>query len=87
LALAVEPSAGTTGSAPVEIRQLIREMSLANPLLVGFRRITAVGRAPLGDGACRRFNPGAAHQLGEMLRAVAAYASGGLNALERCGWR
>jgi hypothetical protein len=39
--------------------------------------------ARLSHGAYCRFNPGAAHELGELLRAVAAYASGGLNALGR----
>jgi hypothetical protein len=37
----------------------------------------------LSHGAYCRFNPGAAHELGELLRAVAAYASGGLKALDR----
>ena len=39
--------------------------------------------ARLTHGAYCRFNSGAAHELGELLRAVAAYASGGLNALGR----
>ena len=39
--------------------------------------------ARLSHGAYCRFNPGAAHELGELLRAVAAYASGGLKALHR----
>jgi hypothetical protein len=39
--------------------------------------------ARLSRGAYCRFNRGAAHELGELLRAVAAYASGGLNALGR----
>jgi hypothetical protein len=39
--------------------------------------------ARLSRGAYCRFNRGAAHELGELLRAVAAYASGGLNALSR----
>jgi len=39
--------------------------------------------ARLSRGAYCRFNGGAAHELGELLRAVAAYASGGLNALGR----
>jgi hypothetical protein len=39
--------------------------------------------ARLSRGAYCRFNPGAAHELGELLRAVAAYASGGLKALGR----
>jgi hypothetical protein len=37
--------------------------------------------ARLSRGAYCRFNPGAAHELGELLRAVAAYAAGGLKAL------
>ena len=44
----------------------------------GYREIARLSR-----GAYCRFNPGAAHELGELLRAVAAYASGGLNALGR----
>jgi hypothetical protein len=43
-----------------------------------YREITRLSR-----GAYCRFNPGAAHELGELLRAVAAYASGGLKALDR----
>ncbi|MEZ5787123.1 MAG: VWA domain-containing protein [Xanthobacteraceae bacterium] len=39
--------------------------------------------ARLSHGAYCRFNAGAAHELGELLRAVAAYASGGLKALAR----
>jgi hypothetical protein len=39
--------------------------------------------ARLSRGAYCRFNVGAAHELGELLRAVAAYASGGLAALGR----
>jgi hypothetical protein len=39
--------------------------------------------ARLSRGAYCGFNRGAAHELGELLRAVAAYASGGLNALGR----
>ena len=39
--------------------------------------------ARLSRGAYCRFDSGAAHQLGELLRAVAAYASGGLDALGR----
>jgi hypothetical protein len=39
--------------------------------------------ARLSRGAYCRFDPGAAHELGELLRAVAAYATGGLNALSR----
>jgi hypothetical protein len=38
--------------------------------------------ARLTRGAYCRFDPGAAHQLGELLRAVAAYAAGGMRALE-----
>lgn len=37
--------------------------------------------ARLSHGAYCRFDAGAAHQLGELLRAVAAYAAGGLKAL------
>ena len=37
--------------------------------------------ARLTRGAYGRFNAGAAHELRELLRAVAAYAAGGLNAL------
>ena len=37
--------------------------------------------ARLSHGAYCRFDTGAAHQLGELLRAVAAYAAGGLKAL------
>src|SRR5947207_6642274 len=37
--------------------------------------------ARLTRGAYCRFDPGAAHQLGELLRAAAAYAAGGLRAL------
>src|SRR5262245_31702390 len=37
--------------------------------------------ARLTRGAYGRFDPGAAHQLGELLRAVAAYAAGGMRAL------
>jgi hypothetical protein len=37
--------------------------------------------ARLSRGAYGRFDTGAAHQLGELLRAVAAYAAGGLKAL------
>jgi hypothetical protein len=37
--------------------------------------------ARLTGGAYCRFDPGAAHQLGELLRAVAAYAAGGMRAL------
>ncbi len=37
--------------------------------------------ARLSHGAYCRFNAGAAHELGELLRAVAAYAAGGMKAL------
>jgi hypothetical protein len=37
--------------------------------------------ARLSHGAYGRFNPGAAHELSELLRAAAAYAAGGLQAL------
>src|SRR5450631_3920629 len=37
--------------------------------------------ARLSHGAYCRFDTGAAHQLGELLRAVAAYAAGGIKAL------
>ena len=37
--------------------------------------------AELTHGAYCRFNPGAAHQLAELLRAVAAFAAGGMPAL------
>jgi len=37
--------------------------------------------ARLSHGAYCRFDTGAAHELGELLRAVAAYASGGIKAL------
>jgi len=37
--------------------------------------------ARLSRGAYCRFNSGAAHELGELLRAVAAYAAGGMKAL------
>jgi hypothetical protein len=37
--------------------------------------------ARLSGGAYSRFDNGAAHQLGELLRAVAAYAAGGRKAL------
>jgi hypothetical protein len=37
--------------------------------------------ARLSGGAYCRFDPGAAHQLGELLRAAAAYAAGGMRAL------
>jgi hypothetical protein len=37
--------------------------------------------ARLSRGAYCRFSPGAAHELGELLRAAAAYAAGGLKAL------
>ncbi len=38
--------------------------------------------ARLTGGAYCRFNPGAAHELGELLRAAAAYAAGGMKALD-----
>ena len=37
--------------------------------------------ARLSGGAHCRFAPGAAHELAELLRAAAAYAAGGLQAL------
>jgi hypothetical protein len=37
--------------------------------------------ARLSKGAYSRFDPGSAHQLAELLRAVAAYAAGGMKAL------
>jgi hypothetical protein len=37
--------------------------------------------ARLSGGAYCRFDAGSAHQLGELLRAVAAYAAGGIKAL------
>ena len=37
--------------------------------------------ARLTNGAYARFNAGAARELGELLRAVAAFATGGLTAL------
>src|SRR5262249_60271241 len=37
--------------------------------------------AQLTHGAYARFNPNAAHQLAELLRAVAAFAAGGMPAL------
>ena len=37
--------------------------------------------ARLTRGAYCRFDPGAAHELGELLRAAAAYAAGGVKAL------
>src|SRR5207248_8448436 len=43
--------------------------------------------ARLTRGAYCRFDPGAAHQLGELLRAVAAYAAGGIRALENLSAR
>jgi hypothetical protein len=42
-----------------------------------FREIARITR-----GAYCRFAPGAAHELGELLRAAAAYAAGGIKALE-----
>jgi hypothetical protein len=38
--------------------------------------------ARLSGGAYCRFDPGAAHQLRELLRAAAAYAAGGMRALQ-----
>jgi len=38
--------------------------------------------ARLTGGAYCRFTPGAAHELGELLRAAAAYAAGGMKALD-----
>src|SRR5919197_1731052 len=43
--------------------------------------------ARLTRGAYCRFDPGAAHQLGELLRAVATYAAGGMRALEQLSAR
>jgi hypothetical protein len=43
--------------------------------------------ARLTRGAYCRFDPGAAHQLAELLRAVAAYAAGGMRALADLGSR
>jgi hypothetical protein len=43
--------------------------------------------ARLSGGAYSRFDPGAAHQLRELLRAAAAYAAGGLRALENLSAR
>jgi hypothetical protein len=43
--------------------------------------------ARLTRGAYCRFDPGAAHQLSELLRAVAAYAAGGMSALARLSAR
>lgn len=43
--------------------------------------------ARLSRGAYGRFDPGAAHQLGELLRAAAAYAAGGMKALEALSGR
>jgi hypothetical protein len=37
--------------------------------------------ARLTRGAYCRFSPGSAHELGELLRAAAAYAAGGMKAL------
>jgi hypothetical protein len=48
-----------------------------DPIAQGaFREIARLTR-----GAYCRFDPGAAHQLGELLRAAAAYAAGGMRAL------
>jgi hypothetical protein len=43
--------------------------------------------ARLTRGAYCRFDPGAAHQLADLLRAVAAYAAGGMRALADLGAR
>jgi hypothetical protein len=43
--------------------------------------------ARLSRGAYARFDAGAAHQLGELLRAVAAYAAGGIKALQNLSAR
>jgi hypothetical protein len=43
--------------------------------------------ARLARGAYCRFDPGAAHQLGELLRAAAAYAAGGMRALQNLSAR
>jgi hypothetical protein len=43
--------------------------------------------ARLTRGAYCRFDLGAAHQLGELLRAAAAYAAGGMRALENLSAR
>jgi hypothetical protein len=43
--------------------------------------------ARLSRGAYCRFDAGAAHELGELLRAVAAYAAGGLKALSNLSAR
>jgi hypothetical protein len=43
--------------------------------------------ARLTRGAYCRFDPGAAHQLGELLRAAAAYAAGGVKALANLSQR
>jgi hypothetical protein len=43
--------------------------------------------ARLTRGAYCRFDPGAAQQLGELLRAAAAYAAGGVRALENLSAR
>src|SRR5262249_19198640 len=43
--------------------------------------------ARLSRGAYCRFDAGAAHELGELLRAVAAYAAGGLKALNNLSAR
>ena len=43
--------------------------------------------ARLTRGAYCRFDPGAAHQLSQLLRAAAAYAAGGIHALENLSAR
>src|SRR5262245_18387217 len=55
----------------------------SNPVVEqAFREIARLSR-----GAYCRFDPGAAHQLGELLRAAAAYAAGGMRALENLSAR
>ena len=51
-------------------------LSTGNEKLWPFREIARLSR-----GAYCRFNAGAAHELRELLRAVAAYAAGGMKAL------
>jgi hypothetical protein len=43
--------------------------------------------ARLSRGAYSRFRPGAANELAELLRAAAAYAAGGVKALENLSFR
>ena len=53
------------------------ELKGADPITEkAFREIARLTR-----GAYCRFDPGAAHQLAELLRAAAAYAAGGMRAL------